>query len=660
MEKFLSLVKQYRQKSVLFAAITEPFQFVYRLIISLRYMTVRPLSCSGLYSIFLTAVSYIATQYYNFTIYFRIGIPAAVYIFAVYANVELVQPYKRRDLALNRKRSINNTFGGMRWINEDPVEMARTLKLYRNVNATDEWIFGRVGKLGKALVTRRTKDGNKQIIIFGLAGSGKGTAQVILNTLQSIKRGIPCIVTSTKSDVWSRTSSIAKSADYENIWLLDFRTEELSFSDGFNPLVGINGNSTAADRLAHSITLNTSIGENPDYWYRGEKSLLCALIIVFSMMDGKDCSLPGIYRFLCSVQDVNEFEIMMDSLIEPGSRAYKYYKEFKEGPLKGEEIGSPGKGRYSTYKIGAQQPKQQVLQGVKMRLDFLDNPEVSAILEHNDIDIRKLCEGKSICYLVVDQTFTYRVLSSLFFTLAFFEFEAVAGLHNSKLPNGARVIIDEAFATGEIPYFASTIATCRETGLELAYIMQDLPQLKQMYPDTFESILNNCSVKVLVNTDDIYETAPYFQTLCGSFTALTPTIENGKETGKETETKADLAPIDFITNLGDKMLVIMSEAKEPLLVEKQHYWDNMPGSKIHWKNPHNGKYYRAHPLLKHQTIMDVKEHKPAWSTRESSAQKKSPSSDKPKTCSKVPKMTAKEVCVDDYVRSAAIKDAEEM
>ena len=656
MEKLINLIEQYRQKNVLFAALTEPFQLIYRIYISIRYTSIRPLSCSGLYTLLLTVIAYVLARQYHFTIYFRIGIPVIAYLLAVSIDISLIQPYRRRDIALNRKRSINNTFGKNKWINEDPVEMAKALKLYRNVNDTDEWIFGRVGGLGKAVVTRRTKSGNKQIIIFGLAGSGKGTSQVILNTLQSLKRGIPCIVTSTKSDIWSRTSSIAKASEYENIWLLDLRTEELEFSDGFNPLVGINGDSTAADRLAHSITLNTSVGENPDYWYRGEKSLLCALIIVFSMMDGKDCSLPGIYRFLCSVRDVDEFEMMMDVLIKPGNKAYKYYKEFKDGPLKGEIYGAPGEGRYSTYKIGAQQPKQQVLQGVKMRLDFLDNPKISAILEHNDIDIRKLCESKSICYLVVDQTFTYRVLSSLFFTLAFWEFEAVAGLHNSSLPNGARVIIGDAFATGELPYFASTIATCRETGVELAYIMQDLPQLKQMYPDTYESILNNCSGKVLVNTDDIYETAPYFQSLCGTFTVLTPTLENGKETGRETETKADLAPIDFITNLGEKMLVILSEAKGPLLVEKQHYWDNMPGSRIKWKNPHNGKYYRAHPLLKYQEIMDVKEHKPAWYAKEEAAHKHSQKNSNKNKGAARPKVKA----VTLKTASEAINDAEEL
>ena len=661
LEKPISLIKMQRQKSVVFAAFTEPFQLIYRLIIATVYRSTIPLGCSSSFSVPLALIAYAISVYVRFTIYFRILIPTLVYLIVVAITVRAILPYTRYDAALHRKRSINSTYGRNMYLTEDKVEQTKVLKLYRDINKTDEWIFGRINSLGGAVVTRRTKKGNKQIIIFGLSGSGKGTAQVILNTLQSIKKGIPCIVSSTKSDVYSATKSIAQAEKYDNIWMLNLRKKELKNSDGFNPLAGINGDPTTADKLAHCITLNTSVGENPDYWYRGEYSLLCVLIIVFSCMKGKDCSLPGIYRFLCSVETVEEFERMMDSLIKPNSPAYVMYQEFKVGPMEGELNGAAAGGRFSTFKIGAQTPKQQVLQGVKMRLDFLSNPDIAAILEHDDISIQKLCEHKSICYLVVDQTKTYSIISSIFFTLAFWAFEEIAEDNDGKLPNGGRVIIDEAFATGAIPMLADTIATCRSIGLELAYIIQDLPMLKMMYPDTWESILNNCSAKVLISTDDIFETAPYFSSLCGSFTALSPVIENGKETGRETEIKAELAPVDFIKAMGDRMLVILSESKYPLLIDMQHYWQDCPGSKINWKNPEDGKIYHAHPLLRYQKLVYGKDHVPEWRKKEKEiGSKKLPKPKKKKLSEPKLKSKAKEVKVSEFIASKSIQDAEDM
>ena len=638
METLYETIKFYRQTSVIWYFLTEPIKLIINIRQAIKYKSLYPLkcytSCMFLTMLITPVCAYVLYDELSLIVYLLMPLFIWVIMSVVYVKVYLV--FKRFDPKTKRKRSVNGTYEDKDWINNRKDHFIKYFNLYKDINDVRGWILGRSGRY---IVTRSTKNGgNNAKIGFGYSGSGKGTDQVDENVAQSISEGLPFIATSTKSDLFSETANMAICAEYENVWFLCFAENQLIFSDGFNPLKYVNGDATKAKNLANCIIMNTSIEEKPDYWSRGEAALMCSFILWFSSMEGED-SLPAIYRFIKSCKNLSELEAIMDTIPKE----------------------HPAYDQYSTFRFGDDRPKQQVFQGVGMRLDFLIDKNIQRILEHDDIKLEKLATTKSCCYVVVDKKMTYRPLTAIFFTMAFWTFDNVANApeNNGVLPLPARVIIDEAHATGKIPTFAEEIDTCRSTGLEVCTFTQDLPQFIDMYPTTYLSILNNCGTKMLLGTDDVDVTIPYFQKLCGNFTAMSMSQKKGESEKRLSESEVPLASAGFLKHLGQNMVVVTSEAPEPLLVKKQHYWANHPGSRIRWKNPKNGRYYHAHPAFKDYKFYPVNEHIPQWKLKETAQENTVKTTVKQKANPKHP--VKRKIKVTEYTPTAsAIKEAEDI
>ena len=571
----------WRQTSVLWMFLTEPFKFLTDIVNAIRYKSIYPLRCFTTWAYIVAMLGAVSLQILFGDIRFSLIAIPVVRVIAAGIYVKAYLPYRRYDPITKRKRSTNGLYEDKDWLNNRSSHFIKYLTLSEDINKCHGWIYGMANGY---IVGRRGKSrGNNAKIGFGISGAGKGTSQVILNVLQCIADGVPFIVSSIKSDVFSETARIAEKV-FENVWLFDMKDGEVNRSDGFNPLKYVKGNAKRALNLADCIVKNTSIEEKPDYWSRGETALIKSLLLWFSDIKGQD-NLPAIYDFIVSCKTLSDLEAIMDNIPKD----------------------HPAYGEYAVFRFGDDRPKQQVFQGVGMRFSFLNDPDVREILKHDEIDLEKLANTKSCCYVVADKKMTLRPLTSIFFTMAFWAYDDEANKRGNqgKLKLKPRVIIDEAHATGEIPGFANTIETCRSTGLEISTFMQDLPQLKSMYPDDYITILNNCGTKMLLDTDDVDVTIPYFQKLCGTFTAMSSSRDKGEDKERLSETMVDLAPAGFLQNLGEKTVVVMSESPEPLLVDKLHYYQNMPGSKINWLNTFDDKTYHAHPMLKDYEYYDV-------------------------------------------------------
>ena len=501
------------------------------------------------------------------------------------AEVVLVLPMKRYDTSHKIMRSIRNPYGKNRFMSKEDekavFDMSRDINNYKGI------ILG-LDEYGN--MVSKIKDlpfGNNNMFVCGNSGTKKGVGIVIPRGLQLIAAGVSGVIASTKDDNYAILAPIARANGYI-VKALTLRPGELTHSDGIDLMKIVNGSTDMAQALAACFIKNTSLGEKPDYWYRGEQSLLFSLILMFSLKHG---TLADVYEFLCE-NNLEQLEAIMDMLPKE----------------------HPAYGPYKIFKGGKETPKAQVLQGLGMRFtSFMADSNIRQILSNDEININQLGEKKCLYFVIVsDKTDQYKALSSSFFSLMFFSLGILAENNGGCLKKNIEVIIDEAFACGTIPGYAGIIATARGYGINVTTILQNIPQLRSMYPDTYESILNDSGIKVLVHTDDPM-TAEYFSTLLGTFTGM----QTSKNAKGEISTKDIEVPLmsagDILNKDINKQIVYISGAKVPaIILKKQLYYSNWPGSKFKFYNNKEERCYNSHPLLKDFKYTPLNKHRPEW------------------------------------------------
>ncbi len=107
---------------------------------------------------------------------------------------------------------------------------------------------------------------------------------------------------------------------------------------------------------------------------------------------------------------------------------------------------------------------------------------------------------------------------------------------------------------GKIPEFPSKISTCRKYNISVTVILQDLPQIKTLYKDDYETIISNCDTTVVLGVND-QTTAKYlseFQLGKGTIKARSVGHRKGKagnnmnfqQTGRELMTQDETRVMD--------------------------------------------------------------------------------------------------------------------
>lgn len=107
---------------------------------------------------------------------------------------------------------------------------------------------------------------------------------------------------------------------------------------------------------------------------------------------------------------------------------------------------------------------------------------------------------------------------------------------------------------GKIPEFPSKISTCRKYNISVTVILQDLPQIKTLYKDDYETIISNCDSTVVLGVND-QTTAKYlseFQLGKGTIKARSVGHRKGKagnnmnfqQTGRELMTQDETRVMD--------------------------------------------------------------------------------------------------------------------
>ena len=383
---------------------------------------------------------------------------------------------------------------------EEPWEYIDAAQI-RPVEQCKGKILGQLDDQGRLCVDFNPYEGriNSHIVVIGRSGGGKTFTFVKTYLMQAMKERHSVFVADPKGDLFRETSSYFKDNGYV-VRKLDLKN--LQKSDGWHCLGSLHGTNLITNAQIFSSTVMANISERDDVYSRAGGSLLTALIL--RVLQGKEY--PPEKKNIKTVHEL---------LQDPGGI------DFLDSLLTGENLGEDEEDCsrfYQDFKRASGNLAGNIITHLATGIQLLNNRLIGDILSTDDIDLT--LPGQAPCVYFInfpDTDVTFKFIISLFFSMAFINLVDYADIHtkDGKLPVPVDFLLDEFPALGVIPDWDRKIATVRSRQINLVMIIQDIPQLKKRYLESWPTILNNCGSLLTLGINESSETAPYISQRIG-------------------------------------------------------------------------------------------------------------------------------------------------
>jgi type IV secretory pathway TraG/TraD family ATPase VirD4 len=396
-------------------------------------------------------------------------------------------------------------------------------------------------------------------------GSGKGIGQVIPNLLDYPGS---CLVLDVKGENAAVTARARRELG-QKVFIVD-------------PF-GVNGQGTAAfnvlDRLdvtnpdcvAESAALAECLvipdkGDGANHFDETAKNLLQGLMLhVAGLANHEKRTLGEVHRLLTS--DEESFLETMAEMASDDSAAF----------------GLPARAA-NTLMGTADRERGSILSTARRSTAFLNDPRIAAALARSDFNLAYIKSELMTVYLVMPAN---RIGPNARFLRCFIGSVIAAITSSAKQPPHRVVfVLDEFAQLGYMKAIEDAVSLMRGYGLAFWVFLQDLSQLKGVYP-RWQTFMAN-SAKVFFGTDD-YDTAKYVSDSLGKGTIEYETHNEGRNTGsgvsggggsmnrgKSTGTSQQLAGRELLTpdevmRMGPDRPLVLVKGEYPYLLARLNY-----------------------------------------------------------------------------------------
>jgi type IV secretion system protein VirD4 len=302
-------------------------------------------------------------------------------------------------------------------------------------------------------------------------------------------------------------------------------------------------------------------GDNHPFWTQSAASILTAILLWLTEEAGEVKTLGRVREIIGLPK--KEFT---DNFLGPMSASKAFGGAIREsaGPFIGMAM--------ETY--------SGVMGNLAQFTFFLSDPRIKAATATSSFSISDLMRKPTTIYLVIppDLIDTQRTWLRLMIS---------AGMQTYRHPISSKPIrcmflIDEFGSLGLIRDFQKTLAVMAGYGVDFTIVLQDIAQLRDVYGDGANTIINNCAYKWFCNVGDL-QTAEYLSKVIGKTTVATTGSSTsmghsagGGTSGSSTtfgQTGRPLLMPDEIMNLGRDVAILLAPGEKPQYLRPVDYWD---------------------------------------------------------------------------------------
>lgn len=317
---------------------------------------------------------------------------------------------------------------------------------------------------------------NKNMLIIGGSSTGKTRCILKPNLMQAHSS---YVVADSKGRVLLETGKLFKKLKYK---IKIFNLVNFLKSMKYNPFVYIK---TEDDILLFIETLieNTKgegSGSEQDFWIKAEKMLLMAIVgYIFYELDKSEWTFESMVDILqLGRKSQNGVNALDELFYELEQKDEKHFAVLQ----------------YNSYISGATETKQSIVISCLARLSVFSIKGVRELTSYDEMELDKIGDSKTITYVILPDTHnTYNFLASIMYTQMFnILIKKADDEYDGRLPIHIRFLFDEFANSGKIPNFKNIISVIRSREMSAAIFLQSKAQLKAIYKDDTDTIIENC------------------------------------------------------------------------------------------------------------------------------------------------------------------------
>lgn len=530
----------------------------------------------------------------------------------------------------NKKNLQENTYGSAEWQNSSVLNGRKSKELKENVILTETELIGKNMKISGM---------TRHIIIIGRPGTGKSRYFFKPNILNATGT---LVITDPKGELLRDCGMSLKRKGY-NIKVLNLDKKNLS--NHYNPFMYIRKvKKTITEKelddfikqettsikeddvmiLINCIMKNTKSDmidtqTGDPFW---EKSEMLFLQSLFYYVLEEYKNQPQKQNFTTVLELIryaapnSSGTSKLDELFEIFANKYglnhiavKQYKHFKvsaESKKMMSTIIMLATSRLSCFNI---KEVADLTDTDDMELDRIGMPIRPEDLEKVNAQSTKKSRNGRIAYFIItkpsDNTFNF--IATLLYTQVFQIIDENAercakGLKSSlELATPLDMYLDEFAQLGEIPLFQEELAYVRGLNVGIVICLQSLSQLKKVYKDTWETMIDCCDTALFLGSNS-KETLEYFVTLLGkktwykkssgrTFSRQGSSNQNWDVVGRELATIDELAKLEkgycllYIANIGFFYSKLYDLKKHPDYIDIYEPWNPKTKANEYNHNP---------------------------------------------------------------------------
>jgi type IV secretory pathway TraG/TraD family ATPase VirD4 len=424
----------------------------------------------------------------------------------------------------------------------------------------DAFVLGWLHGTGALPDGRFRQDGH--ILTCAPTGAGKGIGAVIPNLLDYPGSAF---VLDIKGETYAVTARARRAAG-QDVFLIDPFGITGAASHGMNWLDVLQPEDPDVVALAGAMAemLVVSGGEQDPHWTETARELLRGLLIYVAGEPSERRSMSALRAMVTASED-GWAEVLADMLADP---------------LRGHRIVARTASAFLNRPV---KERGSVLSTLVRHTAWLDDPRLAQAFTQQDFDLRDLKRRPMTVYLAVPPE---RLRACLGFVRGFIglALDAMTAVRERPVHRVA-FFLDEFGQLGRMDSLADSITLLRGYGAQLWLFVQDLSQLKAVYP-RWQSFLANTSQQYFGTAD--YDTARYLSDALGQETIRFRTGNRSVQTGigakhgggslgsgEHLHGRALMTP-DEIMRLGPTQPIVMISGEAPYLLERINYLTDLP------------------------------------------------------------------------------------